>query len=111
MSFISFIKNIFKTNKMIYEEKTIKIRIYSEDHIVKVSPDENILQAALRENLDPMFSCQIGACSSCRAFLLSGKVDMECTDALTEKEIQQGYILTCQSHPLSDDVYVDYDKG
>lgn len=96
---------------MIYDEKSIKVKIYSEVHQITVEQDEVILEAALRANLDPPFSCQIGACATCRALLVSGKVEMECTDALTDDEVRDGYILTCQSHPLTDDVFVDYDQG
>ncbi len=100
--------NVSPNNKQIVRKK-IKIKIYSETFDLFVEPDETILTAALRENLDPPFSCQIGACASCRAKLVSGKVIMDERDALTEDEIEQGYILTCQSHPVTDDVVVDYD--
>lgn len=89
--------------------RKIKLKIYGETFDVNVEPDETILTAALRESLDPPFSCQIGACASCRAKLISGKVVMDERDALTDAEIEQGYILTCQSHPITDDVVIDYD--
>jgi len=96
---------------MDFESRKIKVKIYSEYHEITVEPDEVVLQSALRNGLDPPFSCQIGSCATCRAMLVSGKVEMECTDALTEQEVNQGYILTCQSHPLTDDCFVDYDQG
>lgn len=98
-------------NIRVFEDKKIKVRIYSQDYDITVNSDETILEAALREHLDPPFSCQIGACASCRAVLSSGEVFMDSTDALTDEEIRNGYILTCQSHPLTDNVFVDYDKG
>lgn len=100
--------NVNLDNNKIVRRK-IRIKIYSESFDLFVEPDETILTAALRENLDPPFSCQIGACASCRAKLISGKVIMDERDALTDDEIEQGYILTCQSHPITDDVIVDYD--
>ncbi|MDX9790973.1 MAG: FAD-binding oxidoreductase, partial [Candidatus Kapabacteria bacterium] len=89
--------------------RKVKIILYSEEIEFLVEPDETVLTAAQREGQDPPFSCQIGACSTCRAKLVSGKVYMDERDSLTDEEIEEGYILTCQSHPLTDDVVVDYD--
>ena len=89
--------------------ESVKIKIYNEIHTVSIEPDETILTSALREGHDPPFSCQIGACGTCRATLISGSVEMDDRDALTDKEIEIGYILTCQAHPTSEDVYVDFD--
>ncbi len=91
------------------ENKIVRIRLYGEEHQIEVTPDEPILSAAFRAGLDPPFSCQIGICGTCMAKLRSGKVKMDERDALTDSDIEQGFILTCQSHPLSDDCYVDYD--
>lgn len=89
--------------------RKVQVNLYGEEFIITVEPDETILTAAMRQGYDPPFSCQIGACSTCRAKLLSGKVHMDERDALTDEEIDMGYILTCQSHPLTDNVIVDYD--
>jgi len=88
---------------------TIKVRLYGEETEIPIETDETILVAGMRASLDPPFSCQIGACSTCRAKLVSGKVKMDDYDALTDSEIEQGYILTCTAHPLTSDVLVDYD--
>lgn len=89
--------------------RTVKIMLYAEEHELTVKPDETVVTAALRQGIDPPFSCQIGACSTCRAKLLSGKVHMDERESLTDEEIAQGYILSCQSHPLTENVYIDYD--
>lgn len=89
----------------------VKIRLYGEIYNYEVEPDETVLTAAMREGYDPPFSCQIGACSTCRAKLISGKVLMDERDSLTDDEIEDGFILTCQSHPLTDDVFIDYDQN
>ncbi len=89
--------------------RQVHIKLYGEEFKITVEPDETILTAAMRQGYDPPFSCQIGACSTCRAKLLSGKVHMDERDALTDEEIEMGYILTCQSHPLTDNVIIDYD--
>ncbi|MFN3781671.1 MAG: 2Fe-2S iron-sulfur cluster-binding protein [Candidatus Kapaibacteriota bacterium] len=87
----------------------VKIKLYNEIKTIDVEPDESILQAAFRAGLDPPFSCQVGVCGSCMAKLESGKVLMDERDALTDEEIEKGFILTCQSHPQDDDCYVNYD--
>ncbi len=89
--------------------RKVKILLYSEELEMIVQPDETITTAAQREGYDPPYSCQIGACSTCRAKIVSGKVMMEERDSLTDDEIEEGYILTCQSHPLTDDVVIDFD--
>jgi len=90
-------------------DREITVRLYGDEHRLEVPSDETVLMAAIQRSLDPPYSCQIGACSTCRARLVSGKVMMEDYDALTEDEIDEGYILTCTSHPLTDDVVIDYD--
>lgn len=90
--------------------RTVRIRLYGEEHTFEVQPDETILSAAQRADLDPPFACQIGACCTCRAKIVSGKVVMDEREALSDDEIDEGYALTCQSHPLTDNVFADYDQ-
>lgn len=90
--------------------RSVTIRLYGTESTFDVEPDETILTAAQRANLDPPFACQIGACCTCRAKLLSGRVVMDEREALSDDEIDEGYILTCQSHPITDDVVADYDQ-
>ncbi|MFC2130207.1 2Fe-2S iron-sulfur cluster-binding protein [Bacteroidota bacterium] len=87
----------------------VEIILYFEEFEIDVEKDETILQALLRQGYDPPFSCQLGACATCKAKLISGKVEMNEDEALTGEEIDNKYILTCQSHPLTDDCVVDYD--
>ena len=89
--------------------RKVKILLYSEELEMLVNPDDTITSAAQREGYDPPYSCQIGACSTCRAKLISGKVIMDERDSLTDDEIEEGYVLTCQAHPLTDDVVLDFD--
>lgn len=90
-------------------KRKVKIKLYGDINTFDVEPDETITQAAMREGLEPPFSCQIGACSTCRAKTMSGKVLMDESEALTEQEINEGYVLTCQAHPLTDEVFIDFD--
>jgi ring-1,2-phenylacetyl-CoA epoxidase subunit PaaE len=70
---------------------------------------ENILDAAIRLGADLPYSCKSGVCSTCRAKLVEGEVDMEVNYALEDDEVKQGFILTCQSHPKTPKVVIDYD--
>lgn len=71
--------------------------------------EETILNAALKQGADLPFACKGGVCATCRAKLISGKVEMENNYALEEEELEAGFILTCQSHPMSDTVMIDFD--
>lgn len=70
---------------------------------------ETILNAALRVRSDVPFACAGGVCGTCRAKLVDGTVDMDENYALEPEELARGYVLTCQSHPTSDAVTVNYD--
>ena len=72
---------------------------------------ESLLDAALKEGLDLPFSCKGGVCSTCRAKVADGKVDMTVNYALEDAEIAAGFVLTCQSHPLTETVVLDYDEA
>jgi ring-1,2-phenylacetyl-CoA epoxidase subunit PaaE len=71
---------------------------------------ENVLDAGLNHGLDLPYSCKGGVCSTCKAKLVEGQVDMDITHGLDAGEIESGYILTCQAHPISDNVTVDFDQ-
>jgi ring-1,2-phenylacetyl-CoA epoxidase subunit PaaE len=71
---------------------------------------DTILNAALKQGADLPFACKGGVCASCRAKLTEGEVEMEMNWALEPEEVQQGYILTCQSHPKSEKVAIDFDN-
>jgi ring-1,2-phenylacetyl-CoA epoxidase subunit PaaE len=70
---------------------------------------EPILDAALMQGADLPFSCKGGVCCTCKARLVEGEVDMEVHWGLEHEEIEQGYILTCQSHPKTERVVIDFD--
>jgi len=69
----------------------------------------SILDAAIDAGVDAPFSCKGAVCCTCRAKILEGEVKMDANFALTDAEVADGYILTCQSHPLTEVVKVDYD--
>jgi len=73
------------------------------------STGTDILDSALDHGLDLPFSCKGGVCATCKAQVVSGEVRMDRNHSLTDKEVAQGMILTCQSHPVSAKVEVDFD--
>ncbi|MFB7761811.1 2Fe-2S iron-sulfur cluster-binding protein [Streptomyces xiamenensis] len=72
-------------------------------------PAETVLETTLRNRPDAPYSCKGGVCGTCRARLLHGEVRMARNYALEEEELAAGYILPCQSHPVTGTVEVDYD--
>lgn len=70
---------------------------------------DNILDFVLAQKIDAPFSCKSGICSTCRAKLVEGRVDMAEVHGLEPDEIEAGYILTCSSKPASDKIVIDYD--
>ena len=71
---------------------------------------ESILDAGLRAGHELPYSCRSGVCSTCRARLVAGEADMDANYALEDYELARGFVLTCQSHPVTDRVTVDYDQ-
>jgi ring-1,2-phenylacetyl-CoA epoxidase subunit PaaE len=69
----------------------------------------NILDSARASGLPAPFACKAGVCATCRAKVTRGKVEMAARYGLTDEEVADGYVLTCQSVPLGDGVAVDYD--
>ena len=67
-----------------------------------------ILQTARQMGMSPPFSCESGSCATCMGRLLEGTVQMKCNDALTDEEVEEGWILTCQSVPTSARIQVRY---
>ncbi len=71
--------------------------------------DVPVLDAVLRVRSDAPFACRGGVCGTCRAKVLEGSVEMDTNYALEPDEVEAGYVLTCQSHPTSDTLSLDYD--
>jgi len=88
--------------KVILDDEEIKFQMNSQG--------ASILNAVLDEGEDAPYSCRGGVCTTCKAKLLKGKVHMDSNFALTDGDIANGYILTCQSHPNSSDIELSYDE-
>ncbi|SEF51998.1 ferredoxin--NADP reductase [Flavobacterium urumqiense] len=100
-------ENVIKEN--LEGHSKITVMVDDEETTFEMSQKQTILEAALKQGLDAPYSCQGGICSSCLARVTSGTVEMTKNSILTDKEIADGLILTCQAHPTSAAVYVDYD--
>ena len=90
-------------------EKRMIVHLQGKRIELPVPAGATILDVLVKERYDPPYSCTAGACSTCMAKLLNGKVHMEACYALDDEEIKAGYILTCQSKPETDVVEVTYD--
>lgn len=98
-----------KSNKKV-ENAEIKLIIDGEQSTFELSTDgENILDSALQAGLDVPFACKGAVCMTCRAKVLEGEAMMDKNYALTDKEVEQGYVLTCQAHPVSQTLTVSFD--
>ncbi len=71
--------------------------------------EESILDAALKNGADLPYACKGGVCCTCRAMVTEGEVEMEVNYALEHDEIEKGYVLTCQAHPRTERVVIDFD--
>ena len=71
--------------------------------------NKTILEAALEKQLDAPYSCQGGICSSCIGRVIQGKAEMRQNQILTDSEVAEGLVLTCQAHPVTPIVVLDYD--
>jgi len=71
---------------------------------------DSVLDAALDAGLDVPFACKGAVCCTCKARVVEGQVEMAMNYALTDEEVEDGYVLTCQTHPRSANVTIDYDQ-
>ncbi|WP_146348190.1 2Fe-2S iron-sulfur cluster-binding protein [Phaeobacter marinintestinus] len=91
-------------------QTTAAITLDGATQTVTSPKDVSILDAALQNAMDAPYACKAGVCSTCRCKVLEGEVEMVANHALEDYEVSQGYVLSCQSFPLTDKVVVDYDQ-
>ena len=94
---------------MTYAASTLTFTLSGRQQTIDLTPGDSILEAALQARPDAPYACMGGACGTCRAKLSHGTVEMDHNYALSQADLDAGYILTCQSHPTSATVTVDYD--
>jgi len=89
--------------------KKIKITCDDIDYSIETSENLTILELALENDIDAPYSCQGGICSTCLARLVKGSVTMDNNQILTDDEVEEGLILTCQSRITSNQIEISYD--
>lgn len=95
------------------EEKTSKVTVMADGRSVMfdlATVGQNILDAGIDAGMDLPYSCKGGVCSTCKCKLVKGKVEMDISHGLEQHEIDGGYVLSCQAHPISDEVVLDFDQ-
>lgn len=92
------------TTKPRWSRQQVSIELAGETHAIEVPEDQTVLQALLDQGLHPPYACRSGICTSCMARLEQGDVHMDTALGLRAEDKERGYVLTCQAHPLTEDV-------
>ncbi|HMZ49091.1 MAG TPA: 2Fe-2S iron-sulfur cluster-binding protein, partial [Flavobacteriales bacterium] len=89
----------------------VKVILDGREHELEIGPKgDPILDTAINAGLDVPYACKGAVCCTCKARVIEGKVEMDMNYALTDEEVADGYVLTCQARPRSARVVVDYDQ-
>jgi ring-1,2-phenylacetyl-CoA epoxidase subunit PaaE len=89
---------------------TVTARLDGRGGTWPVRDGESLLDTVLRNRPDAPYACKGGVCGTCRAFLVTGEVRMDRNFALEREETEAGYVLACQSHPVTEKVELDFDR-
>ena len=87
----------------------ITMKVYGKTHTIQCDSNTTVLNAAMKQGIDPPYSCTVGVCTTCRAKVSKGHLHMLEREGLSDKEIEQGYVLTCQSVPRSNEIELSYE--
>ena len=87
----------------------VTVVLDDEETTFEMDSKKTILASALKEGIDAPYSCQGGICSSCMAKVTEGNATMDKNSILSDEEINEGIILTCQAHPTTQKITIDYD--
>ena len=98
-----------KAGRSEYPGSIVTLTLSGKEKTIELTPGDSILEAALKARPDAPYACMGGACGTCRAKLLAGSVEMDHNFALSQTDLDAGYVLTCQAHPTSPTVSIDYD--
>ncbi len=89
---------------------TAQITLDGATQTIEMDRDTTILDAARANTMDAPYACKAGVCSTCKCRVIEGEVEMMTNHALEDYEVEKGFILSCQSYPVTDKVVVDYDQ-
>ena len=89
----------------------VKVILDGQETEFEMDPKDSVLHAAIDKGLDVPYACQGGTCCTCQALLVEGKVEMDLNMVLSDEEMDKGFVLTCQSHPTTDSIVVNYDES
>lgn len=101
--------NTMKVSDTPLKTASLVFQLDGSEYAIDYRGEDSILEAALDGGVDAPYACQIGACCTCRAKVTEGKVIMADRESLSDSEIEEGYVLTCQSKPLTERVVYSYD--
>ncbi|MFI9455871.1 fatty acid desaturase [Amycolatopsis sp. NPDC052450] len=94
-----------------FSPATVAVSLRGRRHEVPLAAGDTVLESALKAGLEAPYACLGGACGTCKAKVLLGSVTMEQNFALSRADVEDGYALTCQAHPATPSVTVDYDAS
>jgi ring-1,2-phenylacetyl-CoA epoxidase subunit PaaE len=95
------------------EDKSSKVTVVADGRSIQfelATVGQNVLDAGLEQGMELPYSCKAGVCSTCKCKLTKGQVEMDITHGLSAAEIEAGFVLSCQAHPISDEVVLDFDQ-
>ncbi len=87
---------------------TVEVELDGETHTLKWPRKQTLVDIMLAKGIDVPYSCQEGECGSCACTVLEGKVEMDNSEILDPEDIENGYVLGCQSHPVTDHVKIEF---
>jgi len=100
-----------RVEKYAGQTSAVSVKVSGRTVLFDLSKDgENILDAAMNNGADLPFSCKGGVCATCKAKVVEGDVEMDINHSLSQQEIDDGMVLTCQAHPTSDNLVIDFDQ-
>lgn len=92
------------------QKAKVEIRFEGRNYQFECGFNEKIIDAAIDAGAEPPYSCMVAACCTCRAMVKNGSVEMLDKDSLSQKEIEKGYVLSCQALPRTQEVFLDFDE-
>lgn len=95
------------------EERTSQVTVVADGRSIQfelATVGQNVLDAGIEQGMELPYSCKAGVCSTCKCKLTQGQVEMDITHGLSAAEIEAGFVLSCQAHPISDEVVLDFDQ-